>query len=284
MVFCVEAKGILRRFWTYLFKRKEMPPMTAYTSKEADADGRFAYSDDENAVWGELFDRQMAYLKGRAAPDYFDGVEALGLNGDRVPQITEIDARLGELTGAGVVGVPAIIPPAKFFDLLSNRWFPVATFLRRREDMDYIEEPDIFHEVFGHCPPLTNPAYCDFIETFGKTAVGLGKGYSWRLFRLFWFTVEFGMIRTPEGLRAFGAGIVSSPSEAEHATSGKALMRDFDLMEVLRTPYRIDIVQPVYFVIEDFEQLNAALEVDLGAAIDEAKALGDLPALFEAAA
>ena len=131
---------------------------------------------------------------------------------------------------------------------------------------------------------MTNPAYADFIERFGQKAKALGKGYSWRLFRLFWFTVEFGMMETPEGLRAYGAGIVSSPSEARHATSGHAEMRPFDLMEVLRLPYRIDIVQPVYFVIESFEELRACLDADLGAAIDEAKRLGDRPAPFDEAA
>jgi phenylalanine-4-hydroxylase len=150
--------------------------------------------------------------------------------------------------------------------------------------MDYIEEPDLFHEVFGHCPLLTNPAYADFIERFGQIAVRLGKPYSWRLFRLFWFTVEFGMIRTPDGLRAYGAGIVSSPSEARHATSGAAEMLDFDLLTLFRTPYRIDIVQPVYFVIPGFEALASALDADIAGQIDEAKRLGDLPARFEKAA
>lgn len=258
--------------------------MSSYASKTPDATGRFHYSAEENAVWATLFDRQIDFLRGRATPEYFAGVKALGLTRDHVPQVTEIDARLTTLTGAGVDGVPAIIPPAQFFNLLSCRRFPVATFLRRREDMNYIEEPDIFHEVFGHCPLLTNPAYCDFIERFGKIAVGLGKGYSWRLFRLFWFTVEFGMIRTKDGLRAYGAGIVSSPSEAAHATGGGAEMRDFDLMEVLRTPYRIDILQPLYFVIDSFDDLVKALDTDLGAAIDRAKELGDLPARFSEAA
>jgi phenylalanine-4-hydroxylase len=255
-----------------------------YGSKHPGPDGRYAYTPEEDAVWGELFDRQMAFLPGRVTPEYLDGVSLLGLKRDRVPQIAEIDARLGALTGAGVEGVPAIIPPSQFFDLLSRRRFPVATFLRRREDMDYIEEPDIFHEVFGHCPLLTNPAYADFIERFGKLAVTLGKPYSWRLFRLFWFTVEFGMIRAPDGLRAYGAGIVSSPSEARHATGGEAEMLDFDLLTIFRTPYRIDIVQPVYFVIDSFEAMAASLDADIAGLIDEAKRLGDLPARFDQAA
>ncbi|MDH3263279.1 MAG: phenylalanine 4-monooxygenase [Paracoccaceae bacterium] len=256
----------------------------AYASKLPDDSGRYRYTTEENAVWGELFRRQMGFLPGRVAPEYLAGVKALGLTDRAVPQIAEIDARLRRLTGAGVEGVPAIIPPSQFFALLARRKFPVATFLRRREDMDYIEEPDIFHEVFGHCPLLTNPAYATFIERFGKLAVALGKPCSWRLFRLFWFTVEFGMIRTPEGLRAYGAGIVSSPSEAAHATSGNAEMAEFDLLTIFRTPYRIDIVQPLYFVIKSFEALEAALDADIAGLIEEAKRIGDLPPRFVSAA
>lgn len=258
--------------------------MSGYESKQADAAGRYPYTPEEDAVWGELFTRQMRFLEGRMAPAFLNAVHRLGLTADHVPQVRDVDARLGALTGAGVEGVPAIIPPSKFFDLLARRRFPVATFIRRREQMDYIEEPDIFHEVFGHCPLLTDPDYAAFIERFGKTAASLGKAYSWRMFRLFWFTVEFGMIRTPEGIRGFGAGVASSLSEAAHATSGKAEMLPFDLMTIFRTPYRIDIVQPVYFVIDSFAQLAASLDADVGAMIDEAKRQGDLPARFEKAA
>ena len=257
-----------------------MPKDTTYTSLLPDADGYFPYSVEDDAVWGELFTRQMNFLPGKVAPEYLRGVTKLGLNADKTPQVKDIDARLHALTGAGAEGVPAIIPPSHFYDLLSQRKFPVATFLRRREHMDYIEEPDLFHEVFGHCPMLTNDPYADFIEGFGKRAKALGKGYSWHMFRLFWFTVEFGMLRTPDGLRAYGAGIVSSPAEAENATSGKALMQDFDLLTVFRTPYRIDIVQPTYFVIDSFDQLADLLSADCAALIDLAKTKGDLPALF----
>lgn len=261
-----------------------MPTKQPYVSKTAGRDGRYAYSEEERGVWSELFERQMKFLAERAAPQFFEGIGALGLNGDEVPQIIDINSRLSKLTGAGVQGVPAIIPPKQFFELLSQRKFPVATFLRRRRDIDYIEEPDLFHEVFGHCPLLTNSAYCDFVERFGKVALSLPKGTSWHVFRLFWFTVEFGMIRTGAGIRAFGAGIVSSPSEARSATSGKPEMIPFDLMTALRTPYRIDIVQPLYFVIDSFEQLVSVLDQDLGAAIVRARELGDLPARFETAA
>jgi phenylalanine-4-hydroxylase len=260
-----------------------MPKDHSYLSKEPDANGFYAYTREEDAVWGELFVRQMQNLQGKVAPEYLAGVAALGLTPDRVPQVRDIDARLSELTGAGVKGVPAIIPPSQFFDLLSQRKFPVATFLRRREDMDYIEEPDLFHEVFGHCPMLTDTAYADFIEGFGKRAKLLGKGTSWQMFRLFWFTIEFGMLRTPEGLRAYGAGIVSSPAELAHAMGGTAEMRDFDLLEIFRTHYRIDIVQPVYFVIDSFDQLAACLDADFGALIAQAKEMGDLPNRFDPA-
>lgn len=258
-----------------------MPKDTTYTSLTPDAAGRYPYSPEDDAVWRTLYQRQMAFLPGKVAPEYLDGVRKLGLTPDKTPQVVDIDARLKTLTGAGATGVPAIIPPSQFYDLLSQRKFPVATFLRRAEHMDYIEEPDLFHEVFGHCPMLTNPAYADFIEGFGKAAKALGKGYSWHMFRLFWFTVEFGMIRTDDGLRAYGAGIVSSPAEAAHATSADALMQDFDLLTVFRTPYRIDIVQPTYFVIDSFDQLAETLHFNFKALIDQAKAMGDLPALFE---
>jgi phenylalanine-4-hydroxylase len=258
--------------------------MSGYQSRLPDQNGRYAYDREEDSVWGELFRRQISFLQGRVAPAYLQGVEKLGLNDRAVPQVAEIDARLRQLTGAGVKGVPAIIPPTEFFALLSQRRFPVATFLRRREDMDYIEEPDLFHEVFGHCPLLTDPGYVGVIERFGHLAVDLGKPYAWRLFRLFWFTIEFGMIHTPGGLRAYGAGIVSSPAEAAHATGGGAEMLPFDLMTVLRTPYRIDILQPVYFAIDSFDQLAATLSGDVAARMDEARAMGDLPARFDKAA
>lgn len=257
-----------------------MPACERYRSKLPDDMGRYSYCEEEHAVWGALFDRQMAFLEGRICDEFLAGIDRLALNGARVPQVRDIDARLGRAAGFGVQGVPALIPPARFYALLADRRFPVATFLRRREDMDYIEEPDIFHEVFGHCPLLTNRAYTDFVEGFGKLALRLGKGYSWHLFRLFWFTVEFGMIRTRDGLRGYGAGIASSPSEADFATSGRARTAGADLLTMLRTPYRIDIVQPLYFVIDDFAELPKLLNTDVKAAVDEAKRLGDLPPLF----
>lgn len=260
-----------------------MPQNTTYTALTPDAAGHYPYTPADDAVWGTLFNRQMDFLPGHVAPEYLDGVAKLNLTAAKTPQVIDIDARLHALTGAGAEGVPALIAPTRFFTLLSQRKFPVATFLRRAEHMDYIEEPDLFHEVFGHCPMLTNAAYADFIEGFGKRALAMDKADRWFMFRLFWFTVEFGMIRTAQGLRAYGAGIVSSPTEAQHATGGTAQVRDFDLLDVFRTPYRIDIVQPVYFAIPSFDALAACLDADFDALIAQARALGDLPPLFDPA-
>lgn len=261
-----------------------MPLNPAYASKTPDATGRYHYTDKEHAVWAELFARQIDTLKPFACRAYLDGLGALELTAEVVPQVKTIDERLAALTGAGVKGVEAIIPQAEFSTLLSNRRFPVATFIRSREDMDYLQEPDIFHEVFGHTPMLTNEAFCQFLERFGALALSLPKSHIKQLYRIFWFTVEFGMIHEDGALKAFGAGIMSSPSEAAFAQSGEAEMLAFDLMTVLRTDYRIDIVQPVYFVIDSFEQLAGILDADIEAAIDAAKRLGNLPPRFKAAA
>ena len=258
--------------------------MTAYTSKIPDATGLYPYTPEETAVWGELFSRQVENLQDFAAPAWFGGIEKLGLNPGDVPQVKDLDARLGALTGAGVTAVPAIIPYAEFADLLARRRFPVATFLRRREHMDYIEEPDLFHEVFGHTPMLTDPDFCAFLEGFGRIAQSIPRKDGARLFRLFWFTVEFGLMAIPQGLRAFGAGICSSPSETENARSGKVERLAFDPLTVLRTPYRIDIVQPVYFVIDNLAQLARAFEGDIPALVERSKALGDFDPAFDAAA
>jgi phenylalanine-4-hydroxylase len=258
---------------------------SSYSAKLPGPDGLYAYGTEEDAIWSELYERQMRLLADMACREYLDGVEALGLGSDKVPQLVDVNRRLNETTGFGVEGVPALIPPSQFYRLLSQGKFPLATFLRRREHIDYIEEPDLFHEVFGHCPLLTNQSYANFVRHFGETAVRLGKGYSWHLFRIFWFTVEFGLINTPQGRRCFGAGIVSSPSEAKAAMVDKVCeFRPFDLLSVLRTPYRIDIVQPIYYVIDSFADLEAVVQQDIEALVHKAKSLGDFAPAFEAKA
>lgn len=260
-----------------------MPKDTSYEALLPDADGHYPYSEQDQATWKLLFDRQIEGLQGLIAPQFFEGIETLGLTASKVPQVKDIDAALAQSSGAGVEGVPALIPPTRFFTLLSEGRFPVATFLRRPEHIDYIEEPDLFHEVFGHCPMLTEPSMVAFIKAVGQKALTLDKKDRWYMFRLFWFTVEFGLIETPDGLRGFGAGIASSPAEAAHALSGKPTIHPFDLVEVLRTPYRIDIVQPLYFALNDFAQLQDSIGPALDNALEQAKAMGDLPPLFATA-
>lgn len=261
-----------------------MPLSTDYASKSPDAQGRFHYTSDENSVWRDLYDRQMNVLPDHACAAFLKGLDALELTRDHVPQVAEVNARLSHLTGAGAKPVDALIPQDDFSRLLQARTFPVATFIRRREHFDYIEEPDIFHECFGHCPMLTDEAFCTFMERFGALALTLDPRWSERLFRLFWFSVEFGLIRENAQSKAFGAGIISSPEELANVAFGTPDIRPFDLLEVLRTPYRIDIVQPVYFEIESFAALAALLDQDIEALLEKAKALGDLPPRFEAAA
>lgn len=261
-----------------------MKKHTTYVSKTADADGIFQYDAEETDIWRILYTRQMVTLRDFACRAYLEGQSKLGFAADKVPQVRDIDARLGELTGAGVEAVAALIPQDRFSTLLSNRRFPVATFIRRREHLDYIEEPDLFHEVFGHCPMLTDPDFCAFMERFGEFALTLPKPEIKRLFRLWWFTVEFGMIREDGGLKAFGAGIMSSPAEAKHAASGSAEVLPFDLMTIFRTDYRIDILQPVYFAIDSFDQLRASLDEDIPGLLARAREMGDLPRRFEIAA
>jgi phenylalanine-4-hydroxylase len=265
-------------------KERPMTKTTTYASKIPGPDGLFTYDAQETAVWGELYTRQMATLRDFACRAYLDGQKKLGFTADRIPQVAEIDRTLARLTGAGVEPVAAIIPQSRFSTLLKNRRFPVATFIRRREHIDYIEEPDIFHEVFGHCPMLTDPDFCTFMERFGALALTLPKSDIRQLYRLWWFTVEFGLIAEDGRQKAFGAGIMSSPSEAAHAQSGAAEILPFEPLQIFRTPYRIDILQPVYFRIDSFPALAAALDEDIAGLIARARDLGDLAPRFDVAA
>ena len=227
---------------------------SAYCSKQADARGYFLYSDEENAVWNDLISQQMVNIQNRADETFLRGIEALELPHHRVPQVKEVNDRLNALTGFGVEAVPAMIAEHEFFGLLANRKFPVATFIRTREELNYLKEPDIFHEIFGHCPLLTHPAYCDALESFGRAALTLGPKYFDAIHRIFWFTVEFGLVDSPNGLRYYGAGIASSPTESITALSDPDAERlKFDTQKVIQRDYRIDILQPSYFVMPSLE-------------------------------
>ena len=246
-----------------------------YVSRQPDEDGLIAYSAEENAIWHDLITRQIPLLPGRACKPWIGALSEMNFPMERVPQLGEVSAVLQKHTGWSVAPVPALIGFTEFFDLLANKRFPVATFIRTREDFDYIQEPDVFHEVFGHTPPLTDHRFAAFVEAYGKTGLAADPKDHAMLARLFWFTVEFGLVKCEEGVRAYGSGIMSSPSELRYAVeSDKPQRKPFDPVDVLRTPYRIDILQPIYFVIDSFDTLFHLAQENLIAYIQEARSLG----------
>lgn len=251
--------------------------MSQYVSKQPDELGNIAWSDTENQTWQTLYNRQVPVVQGRACLEYIRGIELLGMSENHVPQLAELTQAFSRTTQWSVVPVPAMIKPEQFFELLANKKFPAATFIRTPEDLDYIEEPDIFHEFFGHCPMITHPPFADFMQAYGKLALTSAQVHRQHLARLFWFTVEFGLIKTKNGVRSYGGGILSSKNEAIYAVeSDVPLRKTFDLIEVLRTPYRVDQIQGVYYVLESFDQLFHLLKEDIFSAIDEARSLGEL--------
>lgn len=252
-----------------------------YQAKEPDSRGYVAYTPAEDKVWQILYERQVKLLPRRACQEYMQGIEKLQFNITTVPQLPDIDANLQALTGWGTAPVTALISSEKFFSLLASRRFPVATFIRSRAELDYVTEPDIFHELFGHCPMLTDQAFADFVQAYAQMALDFGSAYWPLLLRFFWFTVEFGLINTPEGLRTYGGGILSSREETVYCIESDAPERkSFDPVEIFRTPYRIDMLQPVYYVIDSYQQLYDVIDNDIKAYIEKAKKLGELPPLF----
>lgn len=243
-----------------------------YKAKEPDEFGYVAYTPEEDAVWRTLYERQMALLEGRACDEFLAGVKKLELKPDRVPQVRDVTNRLMAATGWGVSPVKALISFKEFFELLANRRFPAATFIRLPEHLDYLKEPDIFHEVFGHCPLLTNQAFADFTQKVGQIGQKMSHKEQVMLARLYWFTVEFGLINTKDGLRIYGGGILSSKGESVYALESEIPMRrKLDLMTVLRTTYRYDEMQKNYFIIDSFKELFSILDTDLKARFEEAK-------------
>lgn len=237
--------------------------LTAQTIEDCIIDqGWENYSSEDHAIWGALFERQQKTLKGHVCQEYLDGLEALGIGPEGVPNYEKMNQRLRKLTGWEVVAVPGLVPGRPFFQMLANRQFPAGTFIRTREQLDYLEEPDIFHDVFGHVPLLTNPAYADYMAAYGR--VGLDaithKGVKF-LSRLNWYTIEFGLIRKPEGIQIYGAGIASSYGEAKYVVEDPSANHlGFQLERVLRTGYYIDDFQASYFVIDSFDDLFEVIE------------------------
>ena len=215
------------------------------------------YSSDEHAIWDALFARQMAVLPGRAASAFLHGLDKLDLSRGGVPEFARLSEELGTLTGWSVVPVPMLIPDHVFFWHLANRRFPAGNFIRTHETFDYIQEPDVFHDVFGHVPMLTDPTYADYMQEYGKAGWKAMKYNRLKaLGALYWYTVEFGLMLEDGDVRAYGAGILSGPTEAKFAVEAQSpnrIMLNVD--RVMRTDYVISDLQPTYFVIESFEDL-----------------------------
>lgn len=252
-----------------------MPKSTEYDAKEPDAQGFISYDDAENAVWRDLYARQLPQVRRHMARPYLAGLERLALPAAVVPQCPDVSRVLEEATGWQVTPVPALIPFETFFGMLAERRFPAASFIRKRKHFDYIEEPDIFHEIFGHAPLLTDPRFAAFGEAIGKAGVDAQKeDYAW-LIRLYWFTIEFGLTVEDDAVKGLGSGLASSISELQWAVgAAEPERRAFDVLDILRTPYRIDILQPVYFVIAHLDQLFGAARRDLLADVAEARRMG----------
>ncbi|RKF20239.1 phenylalanine 4-monooxygenase [Alginatibacterium sediminis] len=243
---------------------------SAYLAMQPNSQGRIDYSNDENRVWRDLMARQRDLFAGRACDEYMHGLASLDLPTDHVPQLSDIDQVLNQATGWKTAAVPALIPFQRFFELLASKQFPVATFIRRREDFDYLQEPDIFHEIVGHCPLLTHPDFAYFTEQYGKLGLAASAKQRVYLARLYWFTVEFGLLKSAKKTQIYGGGILSSPGETLYCLGEQAKRLSFDLDRVLRTPYRIDIMQPLYFEIESFAQLFEIANMDIMQAVRDA--------------
>jgi len=242
------------------------PPRGDYAKARADytCEQDYAqYGDADHDIYRRLYARQMEQLPGLACEEFINAVQQLGAP-DRIPRFDDISERLMRATGWEIVGVPGLIPEEAFFKLLAERRFPVTDWMRKPEEFDYVVEPDVFHDLFGHVPLLFDPTFADYMQAYGKGGMKASSLNACELLtRLYWYTVEFGLIHTPQGLRAYGAGILSSAGELQHSvTTPDAVRVGFDLQRLMRTRYRIDTYQATYFVIDSFQQLFDATRPD----------------------
>ena len=238
-----------------------------------------SYSEADHDTYRRLYERQSALLPGLACDAFIEALPSLGIK-DRIPRFEEINERLKPATGWEIVAVPGLIPERPFFDLLANRRFPVTDWIRQPDEFEYIVEPDVFHDLFGHVPLLFNPVFADYVQRYGAgglKAHDLGAGEL--LSRLYWYTIEFGLIRQPDGLRAYGAGILSSSGELRHSVTSPTPQRiALDLVRCMRTRYKIDDYQATYFVIDSFEQLFDLTAPDFAPLYEAVRASGELAA------
>ncbi|WP_375210441.1 phenylalanine 4-monooxygenase [Hyphomonas jannaschiana] len=238
------------------------------------------YSAEEHDRWDRLFRRQKEVTRGRACSAALEAMEALELSPSGIPHMGRLSDRLEKITGWRIVPVAELVPDEIFFDHLANRRFPAGAFIRPEAEFDYLQEPDIFHDIFGHVPLLANPVFADFMEAYGKggqRAMRLGQLHN--LARLYWYTVEFGLIREAEGLRIYGAGILSSPQETVFALEDDSPNRiGFDVQRLMRTKYIIDDFQQTYFVVDSFEALLDTCYKDFGSVYADVKGEPDYEA------
>jgi len=221
-----------------------------------------AYTPEQHATWAELVGRRMPQLREHACREYLDGFEQIGLREDLLPDLSAVSARLAPRTGWESTPVSGFLPADAFFAMLAARMFPTTTWLRSRESMEYTPEPDIFHDVFGHVPMHAHPVFADFLEHYGKVCAGLTDAEDLeRMGRLFWFTVEFGLIRQDGGVKVYGSGLISSHGECSRVIAGGSEVKDFDLDAVLEQRFDTGAMQPVLYAVESFEQIYDAAKL-----------------------
>ncbi len=225
-----------------------------------------SYSATDHEVWAQLYRRQREILVGRADDEFLRTQDAMGMGEDQIPKFEDLNRQLRPKTGWEIIGVEGLLPELTFFEHLAAKRFPVTWWIRTPEQMDYLSEPDLFHDLFGHVPLLMNPMFADYMQAYGRGGVrahGFGPEALAQLTRLYWYTVEFGLINTAVGLRIYGAGILSSKGESIHSLESAAPNRiGFDLERIMNTRYRIDTFQKTYFVIDDYAQLMDATRPD----------------------
>jgi len=240
------------------------------------------YTREDHATWATLFERQQNILVGRAAREFVENQRKFGMTPQAIPKFDDLNRVLKQATGWELIGVEGLLPELTFFDHLANRRFPVTWWIRKPEQIDYISEPDLFHDLFGHVPLLLEPVFADYMQAYGKGGVKahtIGADALANLTRLYWYTVEFGLIRQDDGLRIYGSGIVSSKGESIHCLESAAPNRiGFDLKRIMRTRYRIDTYQKTYFVIDSYEELIRATEPDFTPLYAELANLESIPA------
>lgn len=238
------------------------------------------YSQEDHALWRKMYDRQLIIFEGRVAQEHIDSLKRLNISREGIPKFHEISALLKKESGWEVVPVTGLVPGEMFFKLLQDKKFPSTCFIRRPDQIDYLQEPDVFHDIFGHVPLLVLPVFANYMQAFATLSLkALSQGELKRAERLYWFTIEFGLIQTNLGLRTYGAGIVSSYKETIYCVEDPAPIRlPFSLERIMRTDYRIDDIQKNYFVIESYEELFKSTLQDPSALLQKVTALDDIPA------